>query len=111
MARLAATDKLIRREQICFHAQQAAEKALKSVLLHKGSSFPLTHDIEELLEIAANIGLTVPPEVQKASLLTPYAVETRYPGSYHDVTENDLDEALQLAERAQSWASGIIEPK
>ncbi len=36
-------------EQVCFHSQQAAEKALKAVLLHRKIEFPFIHDIEELL--------------------------------------------------------------
>jgi HEPN domain-containing protein len=32
LAHLAAKDKLVRREQACFHAQQAAEKAINAVL-------------------------------------------------------------------------------
>ncbi len=38
-------------EQICFHAQQAAEKALKSLLLFHKLEFPLTHDLVELLPV------------------------------------------------------------
>ena len=48
LAHLAAADNLVRREQACFHAQQAAEKAIKAILLSQGIEFPLTHDIEEL---------------------------------------------------------------
>lgn len=33
LAYLAAGDEFVRREQVCFHAQQAAEKAIKAVLL------------------------------------------------------------------------------
>jgi HEPN domain-containing protein len=38
-------------EQVCFHAQQAVEKALKAVLLARQVDFPLTHDLEVLLDI------------------------------------------------------------
>lgn len=86
LARLAAGDASIRREQACFHAQQAAEKAIKAVLLSRQAGFPLTHDIEELLELAERSGLPVPKPVEDAGLLTPYAVETRYPGYWLDVT-------------------------
>ena len=108
LARLAAADALVRREQACFHAQQAAEKAIKAVLLFKKAAFPLTHDIEQLLEIAVKIGASPPDEVQEASLLTPYAVETRYPGSWAEVTEADLNEAIRVAEITVTWATEII---
>lgn len=48
-------------EQVCFHTQQAAEKALKAVLLHRKIEFPFIHDIEALLEIMTQSGLLVPP--------------------------------------------------
>jgi hypothetical protein len=40
LVHLAATDELMRREQACFHAQQAAEKAIKAVLVLGGIEFP-----------------------------------------------------------------------
>ena len=108
LARLAAGDALIRREQACFHAQQAAEKAIKAVLLFKKSTFPLTHDIEELLEIAKKNEISLPDEVQEANLLTPYAVQTRYPGSWEEISRADLSEAIRVAEITVTWANETI---
>ncbi|MEK6924072.1 MAG: HEPN domain-containing protein [Candidatus Micrarchaeota archaeon] len=36
----------------CFHCQQAVEKALKALLIHKKNSFPKTHSLIELAEKA-----------------------------------------------------------
>ena len=36
-------------EDLCFEAQQAAEKAIKAVFVHRGESFPYIHDLDELL--------------------------------------------------------------
>jgi len=104
LASLAAGDELVRREQVCFHAQQAAEKAIKAVLLSREIEFPLTHDIEELLEIAESNGIKLPEDIREAGLLTPYAVESRYPGYAFEITEADLKEALQAAEHSVEWA-------
>ena len=109
MARLAAGDTMIRREHVCFHAQQAAEKALKAVLLCRRISFPLTHDIEELAELAEQSGLSLPEPVRDAGVLTPYAVETRYPGFWIEVADSDVDEAIRIAEQTIAWAKGLIE--
>jgi HEPN domain-containing protein len=68
LAGLAAADEWVRREQACFHAQQAAKKALKAVLASNRMDFPFTHDIEELLEIAESSGLTLPKGIQEAGL-------------------------------------------
>ncbi len=98
LARLASRDKEILPEQVCFHAQQAAEKALKAVLLFKKIEFPPIHDIDELLELAVRNRLTVPSDVNEAGALTLYAVETRYPGQLESLTPSDVDEALRIAE-------------
>lgn len=44
---------------LCFHTQQAAEKALKAVLLQNGVVFPYTHDLARLITLVqeARIGL------------------------------------------------------
>lgn len=104
IAHLAAGDELVLRSQACFHAQQAAEKAIKAVMLSQRIRFPLTHDIEELLEIAESNGLALPEDVAEAGNLTPYAVEARYPGYWHEITEDDLKEAIRLAEITVKWA-------
>ena len=94
--------------QICFHAQQAAEKALKAVLLFKKIEFPLVHDIEELLELAREGGVAVPPEIDEAGSLTPYAVEARYPGHLEEMASPDVNEAVRLAEAVLQWAAEIL---
>ena len=38
-------------EELCFGAQQAAEKAIKGVFVHLGEAFPYTHDLEKLLSL------------------------------------------------------------
>jgi hypothetical protein len=59
-------------DTVCFHAQQCAEKYIKSFLAFRQIEFPKTHDIEELLALmpsGVRIGLGV--EGQRA--LTNYA--------------------------------------
>lgn len=108
LARLARDHKGILPEQICFHAQQAAEKALKAVLASRRVEFPLVHSIQVLVQIAQQSGLAVPPEVLDASSLTPYAVLTRYPGYLEEITQADVREAIRLAEQVVSWATAMI---
>ena len=95
-------------EQICFHAQQAAEKAFKAVLLFAGVDFPYSHDLEELLDTLEDAGIKVPEPLQDVGMLTPYAVETRYPGFGEDINEQDISEAVTLAEKAIAWAEEHI---
>jgi len=95
-------------EQLCFHAQQATEKALKAVLVARGMEFPLTHDLEALLEILREAGVTLPQTMDDIDELTPYAVETRYPGVWEPITLSDVDRAFRLAEAALAWAVEMI---
>lgn len=77
LAHLAEGGEDILPEQVCFHAQQAAQKALKPVLVSRGIGFPLLHDIEILLRIAGEGGSVLPSRIAEAAALTPYAVEAR----------------------------------
>jgi HEPN domain-containing protein len=108
LARLAAGDQQVRREQACFHLQQAAEKAIKAVLLARRVDFPLTHDIEQLLEIAEESGLDLPEDVRESGMLSPYAVETRYPGSWFEISADDLQQAMRVAEATVCWANSTL---
>ena len=60
-------------EGLCFHAQQAAEKAIKAVLVAQGIAVPRTHNLTSLLEHVV-LPLRGPPEVEEAVVLTEYAV-------------------------------------
>ena len=63
-----------------FHAQQAAEKFLKTFLVRHQIPFPKTHDIEDLLKLAARVDATLEQELSSAAMVTPFGVEFRYPG-------------------------------
>lgn len=90
-------------EAFCFHAQQAAEKAIKGVLLSREIHFPYVHDLGALLDLASRNGVAVPEEIAAADRLTDYAVLTRYPLP-DPVTEGEHREALLLARRVLEWA-------
>lgn len=61
-----------------FHAQQAAEKMIKAYMVFRDRDFPFTHDIEKLLEVAADIEPKFRRFRPSAKILTPYAVDARY---------------------------------
>ncbi len=48
-------------EDLCFDAQQAVEKALKSLCIAHGILFPKTHDIAYLIELLENKEIAIPP--------------------------------------------------
>ena len=77
-------------------------------MLSRRLEFPLTHDIEELLEIAAQKGIALPPEISEVDSLTPYAVEARYPGDWGEISQPEVSEAIRLAEKTVHWARTTI---
>jgi len=95
-------------EGLCFHAQQAAEKALKALLIALGIDFPRTHSIRRLLDLLTT-DLNVPETVQETAGLTDYAVLTRYPGDLEPVTEEEYQEAIRLAEMVLSWVEQTMQ--
>jgi HEPN domain-containing protein len=107
-ARLLAGQPEVLYEDLCFDAQQAAEKALKAILVQRGVAFPKTHALAELLTLVAKAGVDMPADVQQATLLTPYAVEARYPGLWEEVTASDHREAIRVAERVVEWAEAVV---
>jgi HEPN domain-containing protein len=101
----------ILRNQVAFHAEQAAEKAFKAVLVHASVEFPRTHDLHGLLLLIGNGGISVPPEVAQAKGLTRFAVEARYPGDAEPITPEEVAHSIQLAQRAVDWARVQIPPE
>lgn len=95
-------------EDLCFHAQQAAEKAIKAVYQHCNRRFRYTHDLDELIAGLQNEGIAVPAEVVDAASLTSYAWEARYPGLSEPVTIEEYHEALRQAELVVGWATEMI---
>ena len=90
-------------EDLCYDAQQAAEKALKSLCILHEILFPKTHDIAYLMDLLVKGSVPIPEDVYKARILTGYAVETRYPGEYEPVSEDDYLYAVALAEKVLKW--------
>ncbi len=70
--------------------------------------FPWKHDIDVLLGLISKSGIEIPDDLKSAVILTRYAVHTRYPGLAEPVSEEDYQEALELAEAVFLWASKII---
>ena len=95
-------------EDLCFNAQQAAEKALKAVCLHVGQDFPKIHSISRLMEILEMSGVSIPEVVKDADILTQYAVQTRYPGPIEEITMDEYKESIALAAKVVFWAETII---
>ena len=91
----------VRGETAMFHAQQAVEKMLKSVLIRIGVEFRKTHDLIELADRIERHGKHLPIEKERLSQLIPYAVALRYDD---DQTGNlTFDEADMIISIIREW--------
>ncbi len=95
-------------EDLCFNAQQAAEKATKAVLIALGIRFPYAHDLSELLNLVEQAGRALPEHIRQAARLSDYAVEARYPGFAEPVSREEYKEAVSIAEGVVNWAQEIV---
>ena len=95
-------------EDLCFEAQQAAEKAIKAVLISIEVQYPYVHDLARLLSLLDVAGVSIPDTVRNAAELTPFALITRYPGVTRPVTEPDYLAAVKTAVAVVRWAEERI---
>jgi len=90
---------------ICFHAQQAAEKCLKALILANNivaKNFR-THDIGDLIQMLQGVYADVTSFYDKADILTQFGVQTRYePTEGYGETESKL--AIVYAQDICAWA-------
>ena len=84
-------------EDLCFNAQQAAEKALKAVCLSQRMDIPKTHSLVHLMDILESSGVKIPNNVRDADILTQYAVQSRYPSIMEEITRSEYRDVLKLA--------------
>ena len=96
-------------EIICYHCQQAAEKAIKAlyVALDIAGGIPRKHDLSFLLQqISGNV--RVPESINNSAIeLDPYGIIVRYPGD--DRVDDALAKrAIEQAKAIMEWAKGNI---
>ena len=93
---------------VSFHAQQTAEKGLKALLIRHQVEFSKTHNLGEILQLAESV---VPGTAQKladAEVLTPYAVETRYPADEPPVEREDASRHLMMARKVLDAVAALL---
>lgn len=80
-----------------FHAQQAAEKALKAYLIWHQIPARKTHDLGEIGLLCAAHDPSLTELCQRADRLTIFAWVFRYPGEPDEPTPHEAREAILLA--------------
>lgn len=96
------------REDLCYQAQQAAEKALKALYISRGQEFLFTHDLDRLLLGLEALGMEITESIDQATILTRYAMDTRYPGGFEPVDQGEYEMAIKCAETVVEWADSLI---
>jgi len=91
-----------------YHCQQSAEKAVKGFLILHNQNFPRTHDIRLLIQLAIAINPSFEAYQETSELLTPYAIEFRYPSDVMEPTSEELEEALQKAEELFNFVISLL---
>ena len=93
--------------QACYHASQAAEKALKGALLELGIEPPHTHVLNDLVRRLNNEGIEVPNlnalplrGLSRMAIQSRYPVDTTPPADLFDLAD---------AEQAIKTASAVLE--
>jgi len=94
-------------EDLCYQAQQAAEKGLKGLLIYYGIEPEFTHNIGILLNELEKY-TEVTSNIREAMELTNYAVQTRYPGDYAEITKEEYKKAVKIAKDCLDWVENNI---
>ncbi len=80
-----------------FHAQQAAEKAIKGFLMWHSRPFGKTHNLVELGNQCVALDVSLEETLRAAAPLTEYAWKFRYPGEAESPTVEVARAALATA--------------
>lgn len=93
-----------------YHCQQAAEKSIKAWLQARDEVIPKTHDIEDLVELAATSDADFAKFGKIGAVLTPYASAFRYPGGFEEPmpSQAEFDEALKNAQTIHDFVLNLL---
>lgn len=96
---------------IGFHCQQAAEKYFKALLTWYQIEFPKTHDLGLLLGLISSVDSSLGTSLHEVSTLNQYGVDIRYPSDVPEITSEDSEEAVELAEKVKEEIHKALEGK
>jgi HEPN domain-containing protein len=96
---------------VVFHAQQAAEKFLKALLVSRGQVPPKVHDLTKLLAICVDDAPELAQFADDCAFLSPLAVLSRYPGDEPETAREDAEKGVQIARRIRAAVLGRLQPE
>lgn len=89
-------------EIVCYHCEQAAEKALKGYLIYQNVEPPRTHVLQLLCKMCTDTDENFKEISESCGNLTLYGVQPRYPFEI-DITENDMKKAIVDADHVMEF--------
>jgi HEPN domain-containing protein len=93
---LSSKDTSLPFDTVCFHCQQASEKYLKAYLIYHNRTFPYSHNLADIVAVCMEVDRSFASIQRKAEILTPYAVEIRYPDDFYMPTKQEAEESLAI---------------
>ncbi len=95
-------------DTIAFHCQQAVEKSIKGILVYYGKDFKYSHYLPYLINLLSQLIPVTDEEEDKAILLNQFSVEIRYPNTTIALSEEDIINAIEIADYFMEKAIAII---
>lgn len=96
---------------ISFHAQQSVEKYLKGALVFLQIEFSKTHDLKKICLLLQPHWQNMPFSCEEVATLTLYAISTRYPHLWEEVSVEEARRAVAVAKRVREAVRGFLETK
>jgi HEPN domain-containing protein len=93
-----------------FHAQQAAEKAMKAFLAWHDIPFRKTHNLVELGRQCTALDATLAAFAKDAAPLTENAWKYRYPGAPGEPSQAEAEQALATARKVYDAILDRVHP-
>ncbi|MBI3296477.1 MAG: HEPN domain-containing protein [Deltaproteobacteria bacterium] len=90
-----------------FHAQQAAEKMIKSLLAHLKIPYKKIHNIRELTDLLGNHNHPLPPEFSELDRLTPFGTAARYDDGDFDFSI-DRPATRETIRKLRTWVEAKL---
>jgi HEPN domain-containing protein len=91
---------------VCFMAEQSAQKSLKAYLFSKGERFVFLYSIRDLLEACKKYNKSFARLLEYGMVLDKYYIPTRYPDAlappatpYQSYTQKEAREAINYARK------------
>jgi HEPN domain-containing protein len=91
----------------CFHAQQSAEKYIKSFLQEKSIDIPKTHKLIELMVLCKESLPDIQSFYSELLILEDYAVMFRYPGQ--TASREEAKNAVKVALKIQIFIQNVLD--